>query len=79
VPVEPPAGMIRRGLATLDPGHFAWVMGSDIVSVGAKLFGFLLLSRVVLGVTVAAYVILLLAYTARVVFFGPSFAGACWN
>ncbi|MBO0894530.1 MAG: hypothetical protein J2O39_09140, partial [Acidimicrobiales bacterium] len=59
--------MIRRNLATLDPGYFAWVMGSGIVSVGAKLFGFVLLSRVVFGVAAAAYVILVVAYTLRIV------------
>jgi tellurite resistance protein TehA-like permease len=65
--------MIRRNLATLDPGYFAWVMGSGIVSVGAKLFGFLVLSRVLFGVTAAAYVILVVAYTARAIFFWPFF------
>jgi len=71
--VELPSDPFGRALATLDPGYFAWVMGSGIVSVGTDLLGFSLLSRVVLGVTVTAFVLLALAYIARVIWFGTWF------
>jgi tellurite resistance protein TehA-like permease len=58
-------------VATLDPGYFAWVMATGIVSIGASLLGYATLSRVVLGVTLVAFVVLLLAYTARFIWFGP--------
>jgi tellurite resistance protein TehA-like permease len=66
-----PEGLVRRAVATLDPGYFAWVMATGIVSVGTDLLGDHLLSQVVLGVTVAAFVGLALAYAARLVFFAP--------
>ncbi len=75
---EPPAqalpvpdGLVRRAIATLDPGYFAWVMATGIVSVGTDLLGDHLLSQVVLGVAVVAFVGLTLAYAARLVFFAP--------
>ena len=78
IPPEPgklplPSGLLGRALATLDPGYFAWVMASGIVSVGTDLLGYGLLSRIVLGVTVAAFVILAVAYVARIVWFGAFF------
>ena len=60
---------MRRNLATLDPGYFAWVMATGIVSIGADLLGYQLLSQVILGVTVAAFVALVLAYAARFAFY----------
>ena len=66
-----PEGFVRRAIATLDPGYFAWVMATGIVSVGTDLLGDHLLSQVVLGVTVAAFVGLVLAYAARLVWFAP--------
>ena len=70
-PLPVPHGPVRRAIATLDPGYFAWVMATGIVSVGTDLLGYHLLSQVVLGVTVAAFVGLTLAYAARLVFFAP--------
>ena len=66
-----PSGLVRRALATLDPGYFAWVMASGIVSVGTDLLGYPVLSRVTLGVTVGAFVLLVLCYTVRMVWFWP--------
>ena len=66
-----PEGLVRRAIATLDPGYFAWVMATGIISVGTDLLGDHLLSQVVLGVTVAAFVGLVLAYAARLVWFAP--------
>ncbi len=68
-----PDGVVARALATMDPGWFAWVMASGIVSVGTYLLGYPVLSEVVLGVTTAAFVGLAIAYLARVVFFWPFF------
>jgi tellurite resistance protein TehA-like permease len=59
-------------VATLDPGYFAWVMASGIVSVGTTLLGYIVLSRAVLGVTIFAFVVLTIAYTARALYF-PAF------
>ena len=68
-PVIPPSGRVARAVATLDPGWFAWVMASGIVSIGTDLLGYSILSQVVLGVTVAAAVGLFTTYIARVVWF----------
>ena len=64
-----PQGLCRRAIATLDPGYFAWVMATGIISIGADLLGYRLLSQVVLGVTAAAFVGLVLAYAARMLWF----------
>jgi tellurite resistance protein TehA-like permease len=69
--VEPvPDDMIGRALATLDPGYFALVMASGIVSVGTDLTGYPLLSEIVLWFTMVAFVALVLAYAARIAWFG---------
>jgi len=65
-----PDGMIRRALATLDPGYFALVMASGIVSVGTDLTGYPVLSEIVLWFTMVAFVTLALAYVARIACFG---------
>ena len=70
--MRPPDGLLARAVATLDPGYFAWVMASGIVSVGTDLLGDGVISRVVLGVTIFAFALLVLAYLARLVFFGAS-------
>lgn len=70
---EVPDGMFSRALATLDPGYFAWVMGSGIVSVGADLLGYSLISQIVLAITLAAFSVLSLAYLARAIWFWPWF------
>ncbi len=69
--MELPHGAFARAIATLDPGYFAWVMATGIVSVGTGLLGYRLLSQVVLGVTAAAFVGLVLAYVARLIWFRP--------
>ncbi len=66
-----PEGLIPRAIATLDPGYFAWVMATGIVSVGTDLLGDHLLSQIILGVALAAFVGLILAYAARLVWFAP--------
>lgn len=60
-----PVPLLRRALADLDPGYFALVMASGIVSVGADLRGEVVLSRVILGATIAGFVLLAAAYLYR--------------
>lgn len=72
-PARLPDGLVGRALATLDPGWFAWVMASGIVSIGTFLLGYPVLSDVVFGVTVAAFIGLAVAYLARVALFWPFF------
>lgn len=72
-PPAVPKGLLPRALATLDPGYFAWVMASGIVSVGTWLLGYKLLSDVTLWVGVAAFCTLVLAYAARALWWWPFF------
>ena len=73
--LEPlPASRLGRWLATLDPGYFAAVMATGIVSISAGLLGQSVLSEVLLWCTIAAFVILLAAYGARAVAFPRRFA-----
>jgi len=64
-----PTGLWSRAIATLDPGYFAWVMASGIISIGTHLLGYPTLSTVVLYVTEAAFVLLFIAYLVRLVFY----------
>lgn len=54
----------------MDPGYFALVMASGIVSIGCELLGYVVLSRVILGFTAAAFVVLVAAYVLRLLLFG---------
>lgn len=49
----------RRAVETLTPGYFALVMASGIISVGLQLKGRTALSELLLGVCLAAFVVLL--------------------
>ena len=64
-PLVVPDRLVCRAIATLDPGYFAWVMATGIITIGTDLLGYQLLSQILLGVTVAAFVALVLAYAAR--------------
>ncbi len=68
-----PAAAALAFVAELDPGSFAWVMASGIVSVGADLLGHITTSRVALGVTILGFVVLVPAYTLRIVLFPQRF------
>lgn len=69
-PLEPlPSGRFGSWLATLDPGYFALVMATGIVSIGCELLGHVVLSQVLLVFTVIAFVALFAAYLARAVRF----------
>jgi tellurite resistance protein TehA-like permease len=60
---------VRAWIEELDPGYFALVMASGIISVGADLAGRPVLSRIALGITAAGFVVLLAAYAARLVLY----------
>ena len=52
---------------TLDPGYFALVMATGIVSIGASLHGMPILSRTLLALNAAAYIVLVLLSVLRIV------------
>jgi tellurite resistance protein TehA-like permease len=54
---------------TLDPGYFALVMGTGIVSVGMRNHGLTTFSAVLMWLTAFAYVLLLVLTAARAVWF----------
>lgn len=68
--------LVEHWVATLDPSWFAWVMASGIISVGAELLGFHLLSEISLWVTEVAFVVLLAAYMTRALAFRDHFAAS---
>ena len=70
-PLREPGRLLPRAIATLDPGYFAFVMATGIVSIGTHLLGYDLLSEVILGFAAAGFLVLLAAYLARFVFFQP--------
>ncbi|WP_185992463.1 tellurite resistance/C4-dicarboxylate transporter family protein [Janibacter cremeus] len=59
---------LREMVATLHPGSFAFVMATGIVSVGMNQQGFVVVSRVLLGIGLVAWALLLVALTLRCVF-----------
>jgi tellurite resistance protein TehA-like permease len=72
--LEPlPAGRVGAWLATLDPGYFALVMATGIVSVACRLLGIGLLAEILLVATAVGFVVLLLAYATRAVRFPRRF------
>jgi tellurite resistance protein TehA-like permease len=74
VPLEPmPTGAVGAWLATMEPGYFAAVMATGIVSIGSRLLGHTALAEVLLYCTIAAFVVLLLAYLTRALRFPKRF------
>lgn len=72
--LEPlPDGRIRAWLATMDPGYFAAVMATGIVSISTRLLGHAMIADVLLWCTVGAFLILLIAYVSRAVLFPQRF------
>jgi tellurite resistance protein TehA-like permease len=67
---------VSAWIATLDPGYFALVMATGIVSVGCRLLGYPALAEVLLVAAVAGFIILLAAYVTRAVRFPRHFASA---
>ncbi|EPR76672.1 C4-dicarboxylate transporter/malic acid transport protein [Leifsonia rubra CMS 76R] len=68
-----PSGKIGAWLATLDPGYFALVMATGIVSIGCRLLGHSLIAEILLYATVAGWLILSAAYVTRIVRFPRRF------
>lgn len=68
-----PANRLDRAVATMDPGYFAAVMATGIVSIGTDLLGHQILSQVTLGFAVAAFAVLTVAYGWRVIRLTPWF------
>ncbi|MGN6200518.1 tellurite resistance/C4-dicarboxylate transporter family protein [Humibacter sp.] len=72
--LEPlPNGRVGAWLAAFDPGYFAAVMATGIVSVGAELLGFILIARILLVCTIIAFIVLGTAYVARAIRFPRRF------
>jgi len=69
-----PSDPVGAWIATLDPGYFAVVMATGIVSIGSRLFGHILLADVLLVATIVAFVVLTLAYAMRAIRFPQRFA-----
>jgi tellurite resistance protein TehA-like permease len=73
-PLPPhPGGLVARAIATLDPGHFALVMATGIVSIGTWLLGYRVISDITLWVAVVAFCALIVANVARAAFWWPFF------
>lgn len=68
-----PAGRVGAWLAALDPGYFALVMATGIVSIGCRLLGYPVLAEPLLVATVIGFVVLLAAYIARAMRFPKRF------
>ncbi|WXB77100.1 tellurite resistance/C4-dicarboxylate transporter family protein [Janibacter alittae] len=56
---------MREAITALHPGSFAFVMATGIVSVGMAQQGFVTASRILLGIGVVAWVLLLVALVLR--------------
>lgn len=75
-PEAVPGGRVGAWIATLDPGYFALVMATGIVSIGCRLLGYPALAEVLLVATVIGFVVLLAAYVVRAVRFPHRFAAS---
>jgi tellurite resistance protein TehA-like permease len=62
-----PGSRTARWIATLDPGYFAAVMATGIVSLGLRLLGQPILAGILLWVAGGAFVALVSAYSVRAV------------
>jgi tellurite resistance protein TehA-like permease len=60
---------VNRAVATLNPGYFALVMSTGIVSVGMRNHNLMTLSTALLWIAIASYVVLLLLTTWRAIIF----------
>lgn len=71
-----PSGPVGAWLATLDPGYFAAVMATSIVSIGLRAHGHEVLATIMLCATVVAFAILTAAYVVRAIRFPRRFAAS---
>ncbi|MCB9442058.1 MAG: tellurite resistance/C4-dicarboxylate transporter family protein [Mycolicibacterium sp.] len=67
------SGRIREGVRTLDPGYFALVMATGIISIGMLAHGMTAVSVVLLWLAGIAHVVLTLATIARIIAFPTEF------
>jgi tellurite resistance protein TehA-like permease len=75
--LEPlPRHPVSSWVATLDPGYFAVVMATGIVSIGARALGHPVLSTILVWCTAVAFVVLLAAYLVRAIRFPRRFVGS---
>jgi tellurite resistance protein TehA-like permease len=78
---DPPVtvrGAVTGAVATMDPGYFAYVMGTGIISVGVRNHGLTILSDVLFWLAAGGYV-LLLGLTIVRLFLAPSMLRAEFN
>ena len=68
-------GALTRAVETLDPGYFALVMGTGIVSVGMRNHGLTTFSMVLLWLTAAGYALLLVLTVIRAAAFPKALRG----
>lgn len=61
---------VAHAIRTLNPGYFALVMGTGIVSVGIRIHHLTALSVVLMYVAIIGYVVLVVLHAARAVWFG---------
>ncbi|HYW38140.1 MAG TPA: tellurite resistance/C4-dicarboxylate transporter family protein [Terriglobales bacterium] len=61
--------LAREQVRTLSPAYFAMVMATGIVAIAADLTGMFLVGRVLAGISLIAYVLLVAMTLARIVFF----------
>jgi len=61
--------LVREQVGTLSPAYFAMVMATGIVAIAAHLTGMFLVGRVLAGISLIAYVVLVAMTLARIVFF----------
>lgn len=61
--------VVREQVRTLSPAYFAMVMATGIVAIAAHLTGMFLVGRVLAGISLIAYVFLVVMTLARIVFF----------
>ncbi len=70
----PPAGRAARAIRELDPGYFAYVMATGIISSSAFSLGPSWLSRALLAAALAGLVVLGAALVIRLLYYRPSVA-----
>jgi tellurite resistance protein TehA-like permease len=66
-------GRVRDSVRTLNPGYFALVMASGIISIGMRLNGFHVFSVVLLAVCAMAFVVLIVLTVWRIVVYRNDF------
>jgi len=64
---------LQSGIKHLDPGYFALVMATGIVSAAVSADGATSLSAILLGLTTVCYLVLVVAYGWRLVRYRPEF------